>query len=141
MVPNGNRNRYDIQAKTLLTDITHASPVVVPACGSPCTTGTSPQQLAATQAYAITELNTAIDNLFNNSNVGPYVCTQLIHQLVTSNPAPAYVGRCAAAFANNGSGVRGDTKAVITAILLDPEARGDVKSGSQVTDICVSRCC
>ena len=128
MVPNGNRNRYDIQAKTLLTDITHASPVVVPACGSPCTTGTSPQQLAATQAYAITELNTAIDNLFNNSNVGPYVCTQLIHQLVTSNPAPAYVGRCAAAFANNGSGVRGDTKAVITAILLDPEARGDVKS-------------
>ena len=128
MVPNGNKNRYDIAAKTLLTDITHATPVIVPACGSPCTTGTSPQQLAATQAYAITELNTAIDNLFNNSNVGPYVCIQFIHQLVTSNPAPAYVGRCAAAFANNGSGVRGDMKAVITAILLDPEARGDVKT-------------
>ena len=128
MVPNGNRNRYDIAAKTLLTDINHPSPVVVPACGSPCTTGTSPQQLAATQAYAITELNTAIDNLFNHPNTGPYVCTQLIHQMVTSNPAPAYVGRCAAAFANNGSGVRGDIKAVITAILLDPEARGDVKT-------------
>jgi uncharacterized protein (DUF1800 family) len=128
MVPNGNRNRYDIAQKTLLTDINHASPVVVPACGSSCTTGTSPQQLAATQAYAITELNTAIDNLFNHPNVGPYVCTQLIHQLVTSNPAPAYVGRCAAAFANNGSGVRGDMKAVITAILLDPESRGDVKT-------------
>jgi uncharacterized protein (DUF1800 family) len=128
MVPNANRNRYDIAAKTLLTDINHPSPVVVPACGSSCTTGTSPQQLAATQAYAVTELNTAIDNLFNHPNVGPYVCTQLIHQLVTSNPAPAYVGRCAAAFANNGSGVRGDMKAVITAILLDPEARGDVKT-------------
>jgi uncharacterized protein (DUF1800 family) len=128
MVPNANRNRYDIAAKTLLTDNNHPSPVVVAACGSPCTTGTSPQQLAATQAYAITELNTAIDNLFNHPNVGPYVCTQLIHQLVTSNPAPAYVGRCAAAFANNGSGVRGDMKAVITAILLDPEARGDVKT-------------
>jgi uncharacterized protein (DUF1800 family) len=128
MVPNANRSRYDIAQKTLLTDINHPSPVVVAACGAICTTGTSPQQLAATKAYAITELNTAIDNLFNHPNVGPYVCTQLIHQLVTSNPAPAYVGRCAAAFANNGSGVRGDMKAVITAILLDPEARGDVKS-------------
>jgi hypothetical protein len=128
MVPNANRNRYDIAQKTLLTDINHPSPVVVPACSASCTTGTSPQQLAATQAYSITELNTAIDNLFNHPNVGPYVCTQLIHQLVTSNPAPAYVGRCSAAFANNGSGVRGDMKAVITAILLDPEARGDVKT-------------
>jgi uncharacterized protein (DUF1800 family) len=128
MVPNANRNFYDIAAKTLLTDIAHASPVVVPACGLPCTTGTTAQQTTATQAYAVTELNTAIDNLFNHPNTGPYVCTQFIHQLVTSNPAPAYVGRCAAAFANNGSGVRGDMKAVITAILLDPEARGDVKT-------------
>jgi uncharacterized protein (DUF1800 family) len=134
MVPNVNRNRYDIAAKTLLTDINHASPVVIPACAN-CTTGTSTQQTAATQAYALVELggtavnsNGAIDNLFNHPNVGPYVCTQLIHQLVTSNPAPAYVGRCSAAFANNGSGVRGDMKAVITAILLDPEARGDVKT-------------
>jgi len=127
MIPNGNANRYDIAQKTLLTDVNHASPVVVPACGN-CTTGTSPQQLANTQAYAITSLNTAIDNLFNSPNTGPYVCTQLIRQMVTSNPAPSYVGRCAAAFANNGSGVRGDIKAVISAILLDPEARGDVKT-------------
>jgi uncharacterized protein (DUF1800 family) len=127
MVPNANRNRYDIAQKTLLTDINHASPVVIAACAN-CTTGTSAQQTAATQAYAITELNTAIDNLFNHPNTGPYVCTQLIHQFVTSNPAPAYVGRCAASFANNGSGVRGDLKAVITAILLDPEARGDIKT-------------
>src|SRR5205823_6317399 len=74
------------------------------------------------------ELNAAIDNLFNHPNIGPYVCTQLIHQLVTSNPSPAYVGRCAASFANNGSGVRGDMKAILTSILLDPEARGDVKT-------------
>jgi uncharacterized protein (DUF1800 family) len=127
MVPNGNRNRYDIAQKTLLTDINHASPVVIPACTN-CTTGTSAQQLAACQAYAITSLNTAIDNLFNHSNTGPYVCGQLIHQLVTSNPSPAYVGRCSAAFANNGSGTRGDLKAVITAILLDPEARGGLKN-------------
>jgi uncharacterized protein (DUF1800 family) len=127
MIPNGNVNRYDIAQKTLLTDINHVSPVVVPACAN-CTGNSSPVNLANTQAYAITSLSTAIDNLFNNPNTGPYVCTQLIHQLVTSNPAPAYVGRCAAAFANNGAGVRGDIKAVITAILLDPEARGDVKS-------------
>ena len=42
---------------------------------------------------------------------------------MTSNPSPAYVGRVAAAFDNNGSGVRGDMKAVVKAILLDPEAR------------------
>ena len=127
MVGNVNVNRYDIAQKTLLTDINHPSPVVVPACSN-CTGNTSPVNLANCQTYATTSLNTAIDNLFNHPNTGPYVCTQLIHQLVTSNPSPAYVGRCAAAFTNNGSGVRGDMKAVITAILLDPEARGDVKT-------------
>jgi uncharacterized protein (DUF1800 family) len=127
MVPNGNRNRYDIAQKTLLPDINHASPVVVPACTN-CTTGTTAEQTANTQAYAITSLNTAIDNLFNHPNTGPYICGQLIRQLVTSNPSPPYIGRCAAAFANNGTGTRGDMKAVITEILLDPEARGDVKT-------------
>ena len=48
--------------------------------------------------------------------------------MVTSDPTPAYVERVAAAFNNNGSGVRGDMKAVVRAILLDPEARGDQKS-------------
>ena len=133
MVPNANRNRADIGQKTLLTDINHATPVIVPACPTSGPTacsvvGTSAQQLANTQAYLITSLNTGIDNLFNHPNTGPYVCIQMIHQLVSSNPSPAYVGRCSAAFANNGSGVRGDMKAVITSILLDPEARGDVKT-------------
>jgi uncharacterized protein (DUF1800 family) len=128
MVPNNNRGRYDTNQKTLLTDIRSPNPVVIPACGSPCTTGTSPSMLAADQAYAINSLGLAMDNLFYHPNTGPYVCIQLIHQLVTSNPTPAYVGRCSAAFANNGGGVRGDLKAVITSILLDPEARGDVKT-------------
>jgi uncharacterized protein (DUF1800 family) len=128
MVPNNNRNRYDTNQKTLLTDIRGANPVVIPACGSGCTSGTSSSMLAADQAYAINSLGLAIDNLFYHPNTGPYVCIQLIHQLVTSNPSPAYVGRCSAAFANNGSGTRGDLKAVITNILLDPEARGDAKT-------------
>jgi uncharacterized protein (DUF1800 family) len=130
MVPNGNVNRYDIAQKTLLTDINHPNPVVVPACSN-CTGGSGATNLANTKAYAIASLNTAIDNLFNHPNTGPYVCTQMIHQLVTSNPTPAYVGRCAAAFANNGAGTRGDMKAVITAILLDIEARGDVKNAPE----------
>ena len=47
----------------------------------------------------------------------------MIQHLVTSNPSPAYISRVAAVFKDNGQGVRGDLKAVITAILLDPEAR------------------
>jgi hypothetical protein len=47
---------------------------------------------------------------------------------VTSNPTPAYVARISAVFNNNGSGVRGDLKAVVKAILMDSEARGDVKT-------------
>jgi len=122
MVPNANRNRVDIGQKTLLVDIRSPNPVVVPACTN-CTNNTP-----NTQAYVRTSLDFAIDNLFYHPNTGPYVCVQMIHQLVTSNPSPAYVGRCSAAFANNGAGVRGDMKAVITSILLDPEARGDVKT-------------
>ena len=70
------------------------------------------------------DLETALDNVFNHPNVGPFVGKQLIQRLVTSNPSPSYVGRVAAAFNNNGQGVRGDMKAVIRAILTDAEARG-----------------
>lgn len=70
-------------------------------------------------------LKTALDTLFNHPNVGPFIGKQLIQRLVTSNPSPQYVARVTAAFNNNGSGVRGDMKAVIKAILLDPEARSD----------------
>lgn len=70
-------------------------------------------------------LKTALDTLFNHPNVGPFIGKQLIQRLVTSNPSPQYVARVAAAFNNNGTGVRGDMKAVIKAILLDPEARSD----------------
>jgi uncharacterized protein (DUF1800 family) len=122
MVPSNTRARYDTNAKTLLVDIRSPNPVVIPACSN-CNNNT-----ANTQAYAVATLPLAIDNLFYHPNTGPYVCVQMIHQMVTSNPSPAYVGRCSAAFANNGAGVRGDMKAVITSILLDPEARGDVKT-------------
>ena len=76
------------------------------------------------------DLNDAINIIFNNPNVGPFIGRQLIQHLVTSNPTPAYVGRVTAAFNNNGAGVRGDMRAVLRAVLLDPEARGDVKTAA-----------
>ncbi len=71
-----------------------------------------------------TALRTALDALFNHANTAPFICKQLIQRLTTSNPSPAYVGRVAAKFANNGAGVRGDLAQVYAAILLDDEARG-----------------
>jgi len=68
-------------------------------------------------------LRIALDRLFNHANTGPFFARQMIQRLVTSNPSAAYVGRVSAAFADNGAGVRGDLKAVWTAILTDTEAR------------------
>ncbi len=68
-------------------------------------------------------LRIALDALFNHPNVGPFFARQMIQRLVTSNPSPAYIARVAARFNNNGAGVRGDLRAVWTAILLDDEAR------------------
>ena len=78
---------------------------------------------ATTTADTSGELAIALDAIFNHPNVGPFVGKQLIQRLVTSNPSPAYVGRVAAVFNNNGQGVRGDMGAVVRAILLDAEAR------------------
>ena len=74
---------------------------------------------------AATALKTALDTLFNHPNVGPFFGRQMIQRLVTSNPSAAYVARVAAAFNQNAAGVRGDLRAVWSAILLDEEARGD----------------
>jgi len=77
----------------------------------------------AYQALPGQELDAVHDQLFNHPNVGPFICRQLIQRLVTSNPSRDYVYRVVQAFNNNGSGVRGDMKAVVKAILLDYEAR------------------
>jgi uncharacterized protein (DUF1800 family) len=69
------------------------------------------------------DLKIALDTLFNHPNTPPFICKQLIQRLVTSNPSPAYVQRVAAVFQDDGQGVRGDMQAVITAILMDDEAR------------------
>jgi uncharacterized protein (DUF1800 family) len=92
--------RHDTGAKTLLNGYV------------------SPAGLSAAQ-----DLNNALDNIFNHPNVGPFISRLLIQHTVKSNPTPAYIQRVASVFADNGQGVRGDLKAVVTAILLDSEAR------------------
>ncbi|MDX2171028.1 MAG: DUF1800 family protein [Deltaproteobacteria bacterium] len=77
-----------------------------------------PANQSATQ-----DLDAVVDILFEHPNLGPFLALRLIRALVTSNPSPAYVARVAAAF--DGSGPRGDLKAVLRAVLLDPEARND----------------
>jgi len=69
------------------------------------------------------DINDALDNLFHHPNVGPFIGRLLIQRLVKSNPSPEYIARVTQTFNDNGQGVRGDLKAVIRAIFLDPEAR------------------
>lgn len=114
-----NTNNHDLTAKTLFNYPGAPNPTI-PACTG-CT-GT------AITTYANNSLDQTLDNIFYHPNVGPFVGKILIQHMVTSDPTPAYVSRVAAAFNDNGYGVRGDMRAVIRAILLDPEARGDVKT-------------
>jgi uncharacterized protein (DUF1800 family) len=81
---------------------------------------------------SVQDLDGALSNIFNHANVGPFVCRQLIQHLVASDPSSAYVSRVSAVFADNGSKVRGDMKAVVMAILTDPEARaGDTDATAE----------
>ena len=112
---NNNRNyalpmikvpaRYDTAAKTFLGKTVPAN---------------------ATQEASV---DAVVDAVFTHANTAPFVSKALIQQLVSSNPSPAYVKRIATVFADNGSGVRGDLKAVVRAILTDAEARGPAKAG------------
>jgi uncharacterized protein (DUF1800 family) len=111
---------HDLGPKTLL-NYPGAQDTTIAAC-TDCTTD------AAINAYAQDSLNRALNNIFNHPNVGPFLGKLLIQHLVTSDPSPAYISRVAAVFNDNGAGTRGDMKSVIRAILLDPEARGNIKT-------------
>jgi uncharacterized protein (DUF1800 family) len=90
------------------------------------------------------DLKGALDNIFAQPSLPPFVCKQLIQHLVSSNPSTAYVQRVAEAFKSGsfsgegltvGSGQRGDMKALIAAVLLDPEARrGDSTATANPAD-------
>jgi uncharacterized protein (DUF1800 family) len=76
-------------------------------------------KILAAGGTAESDLEAALDNIFADPNVAPFVSKQLIQHLVTSNPPPAYVARVARVFKRS----QGDMKATVRAILLDPVAR------------------
>ncbi len=85
----------------------------------------------AYQALTRVELGKAHDALFNHPTCAPFICRQLIQRFVTSTPSRGYLYRVVSAFNDNGSGVRGDMKAVMKAILLDYEARSPIAAAFQ----------
>lgn len=112
MVPRGGTN-HDFNPKVLFNGVTS------PQCSS--ASGT------ANTNCAIQDLAIGLDNIYNHANVAPFISKQLIQHLVMSNPSPAYVARVAAVFNSNRTNPT-QMREVVRAILLDPEARGDVKT-------------
>lgn len=83
------------------------------------------------------DVEAALDIIFAQPEVGPFICKQLIQRLVSSNPSVEYLQRVVAVFDGRGNStqdheakdngiesdsIRGNLAAVIKAILLDPEA-------------------
>ena len=54
------------------------------------------------------DLDQALEIIFQHQNVGPHVGRDLITRLVTSNPSSAYISRVAGIFNNDGTGIRGN---------------------------------
>jgi len=68
---------------------------------------------------AANDLNQALDCLFQQANIAPFISYRLIQRLVKSSPSPAYVSNVANVFKNT----NGNLQAVVTSILTDPEAQ------------------
>ena len=99
---------HDMTAKTLLNGV-----------------GLTPGQ------SAVQDMNAALSNIVSHPSVAPFVSRYLIQHMVSSNPSATYITNVATAFNDNGHGVKGDMQAVITAILLDPEARAGDDGSAQ----------
>ncbi|MGR4864663.1 DUF1800 domain-containing protein [Caulobacter sp. LARHSG274] len=126
--------RFDGAAATDNKKIDYSKPMVTVAArfdtGAKSFLGTTVPAGASQQQ----NVDAVVDALFNHPNIAPFVSKRLIQQLVIGNPSPAYVGRVSAVFVNNGAGVRGDLKAVIKAILTDPEARGSAATPGKIKE-------
>ena len=105
-------SHHELGSKLVLDNV-----VLPPAWGNQAIPSTT------NDAYCSQDLELALDSIFNNPNVGPFICRELIQRLVTSNPSRDYVYRVAQVFNDDGTGVRGNLQAVVQAILLDYEAR------------------
>ena len=70
---------------------------------------------------AESDLSAALDCIFQQTNLAPFVSYRLIQRFVMSNPSPAYVGRVASVFQSS----RGNLQNVIKALLTDSEAASE----------------
>jgi len=117
----GRSNPASYPAPMIGCDVNHDSSAKLLLRGQRTTAG----------AGAERHLTEALDNVFADPNLPPFICKQLIQHLVTSNPSPAYVQRVVDAFKSNGNGVRGDLRFVVRKILEDSEARGSTAPSAQ----------
>lgn len=76
------------------------------------------------------ELDTIVSLLMAHQNIAPFVSLRLIQHLVTSDPSPPYIARVATVFRSS----NGDMKALIKAVLLDPEARRGDQIGADTAE-------
>jgi uncharacterized protein (DUF1800 family) len=84
--------------------------------------------VAAANLSPQADLTGALNNIAKHPNTAPFISRQLIQHLVKSDPSPAYLQRVAQAFTQS----NGDMKTVITAILLDTEARANDEGGNDL---------
>jgi uncharacterized protein (DUF1800 family) len=75
------------------------------------------------------DLRVVVALLKDHPSTAPFISRQLIQHLVTSNPSPEYIKRVATVFRDNRD-QPDQLFRVVTAILLDPEARGDAKTAA-----------
>jgi len=74
------------------------------------------------------DIKKAVDIIFSQPSVAPYISKNLIMRLTKSNPSPSYIERVATVFQNSG----GDLKKVVKAILLDQELWDDIKAQKSI---------
>ena len=85
----------------------------------------------ASSSDMVAEIEAMINMLLTHDNTAPFLASKMIKHLVTSNPSPRYIQVVATAFQTGtydgiGSGKYGDMAAMVSAILLDKEARNTV---------------
>jgi uncharacterized protein (DUF1800 family) len=125
---NGTGGAYNTTGNTsgFQTGIRYSTPMTMASSqhdvGAKSILGTNLPAIATNRTACDAEVANALTILFNHQSCGPFICHRLIQRLVKSNPSRAYMSRVVAKFHDNGSGARGDLKAVVRAILLDPEA-------------------
>ncbi len=76
------------------------------------------------------DFDAVLHTLSLHPNTAPFVSLRLIQHLVTSDPSPDYLRRVSEVFVSSG----GDLKAVVTQILMDPEARAGDDSNAPLLE-------